>query len=60
MISNLVQWSFYFKVDADPISSYLVGIVLFISVQTLGMWRVHRMDLVERSRIFKLMPWILK
>ena len=55
MISSLVQWSFYFKVDADPlISSYLVGIVLFISVALtpLGMWRVHRMDLVEKVKEF--------
>ena len=55
MISSLVQWSFYFKVDADPlISSYLVGIVLFISVALtpVGMWRVHRMDLVEKVKEF--------
>jgi putative ABC transport system permease protein len=55
MISSLVQWSFYFKVDADPlISSYLVGIVLFISIALtpVGMWRVHRMDLVEKVKEF--------
>ncbi|MEE3201542.1 MAG: FtsX-like permease family protein [Candidatus Thermoplasmatota archaeon] len=55
MISQLVQWSFYFKVNADPlISSYLVGIVLFISVALtpLGMWRVYRMDLVEKVKDF--------
>jgi len=55
MISSLVQWSFYFTVDADPlISSYLVGIVLFISVALtpVGMWRVHRMDLVEKVKEF--------
>ena len=55
MVGSLVQWSFYFKVDADPlISSYLVGIVLFISVALtpVGMWRVHRMDLVEKVKEF--------
>ncbi len=55
MISSLVQWSFYFKVDADPlISSYLVGIVLIISIALtpVGMWRVHRMDLVEKVKEF--------
>jgi len=55
MISQLVQWSFYFKVNADPlISSYLVAIVLFISVALtpLGMWRVYRMDLVEKVKDF--------
>jgi len=53
MISSFVQWSFYFKVDADPlISSYLVAIVLFISIALtpFGMWRVHRMDLVEKVK----------
>ena len=51
MISSLVQWSFYFKVDADPlISSYLVGIVLFISVALtpVGMWRVIEWTLLKR------------
>ncbi len=55
MISSFVQWSFYFKVDADPlISSYLVAIVLFISIALtpFGMWRVHRMDLVEKVKEF--------
>ena len=55
MVGSLVQWSFYFKVDADPlISSYLVGIVLFISIALtpVGMWRVHRMDLVEKVKEF--------
>ena len=55
MVGSLVQWSFYFKVDADPlISSYLVGIVLFISIALtpVGMWRVHRMNLVEKVKEF--------
>lgn len=55
MISSLVQWSFYFRVNADPlISSYLVGIVLLISLALtpVGMWRVHRMDLVEKVKEF--------
>jgi len=55
LMSQMVQWAFYFEVSADPvISAGLAGIVLFISVALtpLGMWRVRQMDLVEKVKEF--------
>ncbi len=55
LMSQMVQWAFYFEVSADlVISAGLAGIVLFISVALtpLGMWRVRQMDLVEKVKEF--------
>lgn len=55
LMSQMVQWAFYFEVQADPvISAGLAGIVLFISLALtpLGMWRVRQMDLVEKVKEF--------
>lgn len=55
LISQMVQWAFYFEVQADPvISAGLAGIVLVISVglTPFGMWRVRQMDLVEKVKEF--------
>jgi len=53
LISAMVQWSFYFSVQADPAAAAtLIGVIVFISVALtpFGMWRVSRMDLVERVK----------
>ncbi len=55
LISQMVQWAFYFEVQADPVISVsLAGIVLLISLALtpLGMWRVQKMDLVDKVKEF--------
>jgi putative ABC transport system permease protein len=53
LISTFVQWAFYLTVKLDfMIAAQLVGIVVFISVilTPYGMWRISRMDLVEKVK----------
>ena len=53
MISSFVQWSFFMTVKVDPIvAAQLVGVVVFTSVALTpyGMWRISRMDLVEKVK----------
>ena len=53
MIEASVQWAFYFTVVADPSSlGIILGTVVFISVSLtpFGMWRIRKMDLVEKVK----------
>ena len=53
MISSFAQWGMYFTVSASISSIFiLVGIVVFISTSLtpFGMWRIKRMDLVEKIK----------
>ena len=53
MISSFAQWSFFFTVAASTSSIFiLIGIVVFISISLtpFGMWRIKRMDLVEKVK----------
>jgi putative ABC transport system permease protein len=53
MINSIVQWAFFFTVEPQigPIL-YLVGIVTVISIALtpVGMWRIKKMDLVEKVK----------
>ena len=53
MINSMVQWAFFFTVEPQ-ISSVLllVGIVTVISIALtpIGMWRIKKMDLVEKVK----------
>ena len=53
MISSFAQWSFFFTVAASTSSIFiLIGIVVFISISLtpFGMWRIKKMDLVEKVK----------
>ena len=53
MISSIVQWSFFMTVTVDPIVAVqLIGVVVVTSVALTpyGMWRISRMDLVEKVK----------
>ena len=53
MIEASVQWAFYFTVKADPSAlGIILGTVVFISVALtpFGMWRIRKMDLVEKVK----------
>ena len=53
MMASFVTWSAYFTVAPSNDSIFiLVGIVVFISVSLtpFGMWRIKRMDLVEKVK----------
>jgi len=53
LISTFVQWAFYLTVKSDfLVAAQLVGVVVFISVilTPYGMWRISRMDLVEKVK----------
>ena len=53
MISSFVQWSLFMTVKVDPIvAAQLVGVVVVTSVALTpyGMWRISRMDLVEKVK----------
>lgn len=53
MISSIVQWSFFMTVTVDPIvAAQLIGVVVVTSVALTpyGMWRISRMDLVEKVK----------
>ena len=53
MIEASVQWAFYFTVVADQSSlGIILGTVVFISVSLtpFGMWRIRKMDLVEKVK----------
>ena len=49
------QWAFYFVIEVDPyVASGLVAVVVAISVAItpIGIWRIHRMDLVDMAKGF--------
>ena len=53
MIASFAQWSMYFTVAASTSTILLlIGIVVFISISLtpFGMWRIKRMDLVEKVK----------
>jgi putative ABC transport system permease protein len=53
LISTLVQWEMYFTVSASISSIFiLIGIVagISISLTPFGMWRIKKMDLVEKVK----------
>ena len=53
LISSFVQWAFYMTVQTDmSVAVFLIGIVITISVMLTpyGMWRIRRMDLVEKVK----------
>ncbi|MBT3357393.1 MAG: ABC transporter permease [Euryarchaeota archaeon] len=55
LMSKMVQWSFYFEIQADlGISLGLTAIVLVISLllTPIGTYRIKRMDLVEKVKEF--------
>ena len=53
MIGSFVTWTTYFTVTASNSSIFtLIGIVVFISISLtpFGMWRIKKMDLVEKVK----------
>jgi len=53
MMSSFVTWSAYFTVEPSNDSIFiLIGIVVFISISLtpFGMWRIKRMDLVDKVK----------
>ncbi|MBH33437.1 MAG: hypothetical protein CMB75_03450 [Euryarchaeota archaeon] len=53
LVSTFVQWAFYLTVSLDiMVVAQLIGIVVFISVMLtpFGMWRISRLDLVEKVK----------
>ena len=49
------QWAFYFVIEVDPyVASGLVAVVVAISIAItpIGIWRIHRMDLVDMAKGF--------
>ena len=53
MIGSFVTWTTYFTVSASNSSIFtLIGIVVFISISLtpFGMWRIKKMDLVEKVK----------
>tara|TARA_B100000287_G_scaffold82600_1_gene75271 strand:- start:5270 stop:7726 length:2457 start_codon:yes stop_codon:yes gene_type:complete len=53
MVSTFIQWSFFFRISADPgVAILLIGIVVLISVALTpyGMRRIKNMDLVEKVK----------
>ena len=53
LISAMVQWAFYFSVQVDLMGAVLlIGVIVTISVALapFGMWRVGRMNLVEKVK----------
>jgi len=49
------QWAFYFVIEVDPyVASGLVAVVVAISIAItpIGIWRIHRMDLVDMTKGF--------
>ena len=53
MIGSFVTWTTYFTVAASNSSIFtLIGIVVFISISLtpFGMWRIKKMDLVEKVK----------
>ena len=53
LISAMVQWAFYFSVQVDLMGAILlIGVIVTISVALapFGMWRVGRMNLVEKVK----------
>jgi len=53
MISSFTTWSAYFTVEPSNDSIFiLIGIVVFISIALtpFGMWRIKRMDLVDKVK----------
>jgi hypothetical protein len=52
-MSTFVTWSAYFTVAPSNNSIFiLIGIVVFISISLtpFGMWRIKKMDLVEKVK----------
>ena len=53
MLSSFITWTAYFTVSASNSSIFtLIGIVVFISISLtpFGMWRIKKMDLVEKVK----------
>jgi hypothetical protein len=53
MIGSMVQWAFFFSVEPQILPVLLlVGIVTAISIALtpIGMWRISKMDLVEKVK----------
>ena len=53
MMSTFVTWTAYFTVAPSNDSIFtLIGIVVFISISMtpFGMWRIKKMDLVEKVK----------
>jgi len=53
MMSSFTTWSAYFTVAPSNDSIFiLIGIVVFISISMtpFGMWRIKKMDLVEKVK----------
>jgi putative ABC transport system permease protein len=53
LMSSFVQWAFYMTVQTDmSVAVLLIGTVVTISVMLTpyGMWRIRRMDLVEKVK----------
>ncbi len=55
LISSFAQWGFFFAIKASMSSIFiLIAIVagISISLTPIGMWRIHKMDLVEKVKEF--------
>ncbi|MDG1524649.1 MAG: hypothetical protein P8Q90_01070 [Candidatus Thalassarchaeaceae archaeon] len=53
IFSSFTTWSAYFTVEPSNDSIFiLIGIVVFISIALtpFGMWRIKRMDLVDKVK----------
>jgi putative ABC transport system permease protein len=53
MISAFAQWTMYFTISASTSSIFiLIGIVVFISISLtpIGMWRIKKMNLVDKVK----------
>jgi ABC-type antimicrobial peptide transport system permease subunit len=53
MIASSVQWAFFFKIEANWTIIYsLITTVVVISVALVpfGMWRISKMELVEKVK----------
>ena len=53
LIQSQVQWAFYFTIEPQFAATFtIVGIIVGISIALtpIGMWRIRKMDLVEKVK----------
>jgi ABC-type antimicrobial peptide transport system permease subunit len=55
LIDSMVQWAFFFTVQASLGSLAIIGgtvVLMSISLTPFGMWRIKKMDLVDSVKEF--------
>ena len=55
LIDSMVQWAFFFTVQVSLGSLAIIGgtiVLMSISLTPFGMWRIKKMDLVDRVKEF--------